>query len=32
MQHINETNFEVFMRFDSWLDRDYNDGNEDGLT
>lgn len=32
MQYINETNFEVFMRFDSWLDRDYNDGNEDGLT
>lgn len=32
MQHINETNFEVFMRFDSWLDRDYNDGNEDDLT
>lgn len=31
MQYINETNFEVFMRFDSWLDLDYNDGSEDDL-
>lgn len=32
LNSIINTDFEIFNRFDEWLERDYNDGNEDDLT